>query len=147
MQVFDYDNKRYWAAEKDLCQLHKVADDDALIDGELKTIHTAFAKAYPRLKRKDDYEFPSWHHNLRLFWVYLYSDVFYDESFIPRIQNILSSINRSWFAEFECYSPSLESPDLPRGDIGQFLIFKDTVIFSDDEQWTTFRSRLIQTGE
>lgn len=143
MQIFDYHFVRYCATERDLCDLHRVPEEDVWIEKELERIQSTFANAYPQLKRNDDYEFPPWHHNLRLFWAYLYSDQFYDESFIPRVQKTLSLINRSWFAEFECYSPSLKSAELPSGYIGEFLVFKDTLIFDGNEQWTTFKPKLI----
>jgi len=142
MQILDYDSERYFAAEGDLCQAHRVSEDDVRIETELSRLQGRLAKAYPRLKKDRDYEFPDWHHHIRMFWTYLYSDAFYTEDFIPRVQEFLRSTDRSYFAQFECYSPSLESPDLPSGYVGQFLLFKDTVMFCKGESWPAFKIKL-----
>jgi hypothetical protein len=74
--------------------------------------------------------------------VYLHADEFYKAAFIPFIQESLKSMPRSWFAEFECYSPALESSALPSGYIGNFLVYKDTAIFDASERWATYRPKL-----
>jgi hypothetical protein len=143
MQILHYDIAAYGAAERDLCKLHRVSEEETLIDMEIEEIQQAFSKLYEELTRDDDYEFPSWHHNLRLFWVYLHSDAFYDERFIPHVQALLAARQRSWFAQFECYSPSLKSPQLPSGFVGDFIVYKDTVIFSNSDKWALFEPKLL----
>lgn len=140
--MIEYDIKQYWSAERDLCKLHKVSEDEVLIETELDRIHGLFGDAYPLLKKQDDYEFPDWHHHIRIFWAYLYSDAFYNDEFIPTIQRILASASRSWFAEFECYSPTLKSPELPSGDVGTFLLYKDSLIFQESDHWATYKAKL-----
>ncbi len=142
MQILELDIPGYCAAEQDLCRLHSVPEEDVQIEAEIQQLQQRFGKQYRRLKNRKDFDFPDWHHNLRLFWVYLYADAFYTPAFIPFIQQSLHSMPRSWFAEFECYSPAIESPELPSGSVGQFLVYKDTVIFDDCEQWATYRPKL-----
>ena len=142
MQIFEYDIPRYSDAERDLCALHKVSDDDNDIETELRQIQSQFSDLYPHLKEGSDFEFPPWHHNLRLFWVYLYADDFYCKQFVPHLQAILQSLSRSWFAEFECYSPALESAELPSGFFGDFLVYRDSVIFCAGDHVDLLRQKL-----
>ena len=142
MQILDFNIERYSDSEGDLCRRHKVSEDDDHIEHELEHIQSSFAAAYPQLKIDTDYEFPPWHHHLRLFWAYLYSDAFYTEDFLPLVGQLLSAMPRSWFAEFECYSPSLKSPEKPTGWAGDFLVFKDTVIFCNMSDHQEFKAKL-----
>jgi hypothetical protein len=143
MRIFLHGNSRYCQEERDLCNLHRVSESDVKIDAELKQIHSAFAADYPQLKIDTDFEFPDWHHNLRLFWAYLHHDDFFTPNFIPRVQKILQAAPRSWFAQFKCYSPSTKSEESnPNGFVGTFLIYKDSVIFSETEYWPAAMPRL-----
>ena len=142
MQILEYDIPRYCDAERDLCALHKVPDDDKEIEPELERIQSQFSAQYPHLKADTDFEYPPWHHNLRLFWVYLHVDDFYCKQFVPQVQSILQSQGRSWFGEFECYSPALQSAELPGGFFGNFLVYRDTVIFCSGEHVGLLRQKL-----
>lgn len=143
MNIFNLDTAGFCGAESDLCTLHRVANGDEQIGRELQEIRAAFIARFPRLLAREDYEFPDWHHYQRLFWVYLYHDDFYTPELIPFVQQILQAAPRSWFAEFECYSPALVSEDSnPAGYVGDFLIYKETVIFDDSEGWSLVKARL-----
>jgi hypothetical protein len=142
MKTLQLDIPGYCAAEQDLCRLHAVPEEDQEIEVEIRLLQDRFAKQFPRLTIRKDFEFPDWHHNIRLLWAYLYADEFYTPALIPFVQDCLKSMPRSWFAEFECYSPALESPELPSGFVGEFLVYKDTMIFDDDEQWATYLPKL-----
>ena len=132
----------YTPIEQDLCKLHEVEESDTLIGLEYRQIQDSFQNAFPNLVLNDDFEFPDWHHNLRMLWVYLYSDDFYTAEFIPTMSSLLNKMNRPWFAQFECSAPSLESSENVQGFIGWFLIYKESVIFSDSEKWAPYQVKL-----
>jgi hypothetical protein len=143
MPILEFDSAGYYDAETDLCNLHRVPPDDKDIDRELQQIQSAFKAKFPQLLDRKDYEFPSWHNNLRLFWVYLYHDDFYTPDLIPFVQQVLRATSRSWFAEFECYSPALvREGSNPNGYVGMFLIYKETIMFDDSEYWSTVKASL-----
>jgi hypothetical protein len=143
MQILELDLAGYCAAESDLCNLHRALDSDEAIERELHEIQAAFQARFPQLTCRKDYEFPDWHHHLRLFWVYLYHDDFYTPEFIPFVQQILRAAPRSWFAEFECYSPALVRQDTnAAGFVGEFLIYKETIMFAVSKNWATVKDRL-----
>lgn len=142
MPILTLDTHEYCETEADLCRMHKASGGDTCIDIELAEIQRGFSEGFPQLRIREDYEFPSWHHGIRLFWVYLYSDAFYRPEFIPRLQSLVSTQQTSWFAQFECYSPSRQSSELPSGFVGDFLIYKDTVIFHRADGWSEFRPKL-----
>jgi hypothetical protein len=141
MKVLNLSDDEFSTLELDLCNKHGVPVDDDRIEIELKDIQGRFCVGCPSAN-ESDYEFPDWHNHCRLFWAYLYTDDFFDTDFVPLICKVISSQPRSWFAQFECYSPSLESSELPTGAIGDFLVFEDTVAFCEDEAWQLFRPRL-----
>src|SRR6188474_1623023 len=103
MQVFHYDIPAYCDLEKDLCSLHAVPEEFEGIGDEWREIQEAFRSEF-RAIPEGGYEFPDWHHNIRMLWVYLYSDLFYTPKFIATIQRILEGMREPWFAQFECYS-------------------------------------------
>ena len=141
MKVLNLSEDEYSDLSLDLWNTHGVSVEDDQIEIELKDLQGRFRSGYPSVN-ESDYEFPDWHNHCRLFWAYLYTDDFFDTNVVPLICEAISSQPRSWFAQFECYSPSLESSELPTGAIGDFLIFQDTIAFCESESWQLFRPRL-----
>ena len=66
----------YTATEQEVCGLH-LANKDEAIDSEYELIKAQFVATHRDFNRDDDFEFPDWHANIRMLWVYLYSDGFY----------------------------------------------------------------------
>ncbi len=132
MKITVHPLEKYDELEQDLCSLHAASDAEEVVDREYADIRSKFATSFP-CATHDDYGFPEWHHNLRMLWVYLYSDVFYTPELLRNLQRITESMEMSWFMQFECYSPSLESDELPTGYLGHFLVYKDSVIVCEDE--------------
>lgn len=142
MQVLRYNIEKYCAAERDLCSLHAVPEEYEGINEEYETAKRLFAQAFGNLKDGIDYELPDWHHNIRMLWVYVYSDSFYCPQFVGCIKQLLRDMPHEWFAQFECYSPARESAGLPTGWVGDFLIYKDTAMFCESDGWNDYRSKL-----
>jgi hypothetical protein len=127
MKVTCYTLEEYHQLEQDLCAMHSASEEEDILDREYVDIKTKFSSAYPNATI-DDYEFPEWHNNMRMMWLYLYSDIFYTNDFIRNIQRILNSMSKSWFAQFECYSPSAVTSESPNGSLGHFMIYKNSVM-------------------
>ena len=134
--------KDYCAIDSDLFKMHHMPEEEFDISGEYKEIQRKFISLFPQLTLNTDFEIPEWHNEVRMLWVYLYHDFFYNEQFINNIQNILGSMKYPWYSQFECYSPSLKSKQLPSGALGQFIIYKESVIFIENEHWNTFKPKL-----
>ena len=124
----------YSQLEQEICELYLAAGDD-MLDREFSEIKTRFRDAYPTLKEGDDYEFTDWHNNLRMLWVYLYSDDFYNSELISNTSSLIESMKSAWFLQFECYSKSFESKSNQIGAVGCFLVYKDSVVFDDCQEW------------
>ena len=131
----------YTATEQEVCSLH-LASDDQFIDTEFESIKAQFTTKYSDLKLEEDFEFPNWHENIRMLWVYLYSDQFYTTELLSNIHSILESTDFKWFAQFECYSPILEYNDNQTGSIGSFFVFKDSAVFCDRAEWGQILGRI-----
>ncbi len=141
MKTIYYSIPEYHAVEQDLCLTHFAGEHDKGIDAEYKDIQSKFRCMFPNII-DDDIEFPEWHHNIRMMWAYLYSDMLYTSEFIPIVQQTLQSMPNPWFAQFECFSPSLETPESPSGFAGHFVVYKDTLIFSESESISIVASKL-----
>ena len=103
----------YTLLEQDICGLH-AADNCEMIDREFEQLKKRFSATYPNLHVSIDFEFTDWHHNIRMLWVYLYSDQFYDVKLLINLQSIIASTSSKWFAQLECYYKNLTS----RSDVG-----------------------------
>ena len=134
--------KDYPALEQELCGFHLVAENDSNIDQEFANIQQMFVEEFCGLKKDEDYELPDWHDNIRMLWVYIYSDKFYDLNLIAKIERIVNAMENPWLAQFECYSPALESDSNQSGLIGWFLVYKESVVFSNSDQWGRIASRI-----
>ena len=132
----------YGSLEQELCGLHLVEDTDSKIDTEFTQLQNVFSATFPNLDNGEDFEFTSWHNNIRMIWVYLYSDQFYNSELLARIKQMIDSMERPWFAQFECYSPALESKSNPNGVIGDFLLYRDSVVFSNSAGWDLIYPRI-----
>ena len=141
MQVIK-DSIDYTAIEQELCELHLVDETDALICTEYQQIQSSFQNLFPSLVVDEDFELPDWHNHIRMLWVYLYSDEFYTPELIPRVHMILARMKRPWFAQFECFSPELESSENKPGLVGDFLLFRESVVFSASEGWKQIQPKL-----
>ena len=131
----------YTAVEQEVCGLHLVVDDQA-IDNEFRAVKSQFIAKFPALNLDDDFEFTDWHHNIRMLWVYLYSDKFYTADLLSNIYGILETTEFKWFAQFECYSPRVENVDSQSGLVGSFFIYKESAVFCDHSGWAGILSRI-----
>ena len=131
----------YTALEQELCGLH-LASDDSQIDSEFEQMKAQFTAKYPELDRDEHFEFTDWHSNIRMLWVYLYSDQFYSPKLLANIHDILNSTNFQWFAQFECYSPIFETNTNQTGSIGCFFVYKDSAVFDNCAEWNHVLSRI-----
>lgn len=132
----------YTEIEQEICGIH-LAEEDPEIDHEFEQLKKSFAGLYANLKPNEDYEFTDWHDNIRMLWVYLYSDSFYNIELLVNSRKIIESMESKWFVQFECYSKELESERNQTGAIGWFLVFKDSVIFDGNREWDRFLKRIV----
>lgn len=132
----------YTELEQEICGLHLVAEDTPGMDQEFASIQKMFVEEFPDLKKDEDYELTDWHDNIRMLWVYLYSDEFYDLNLIPKIERIINALENPWFAQFECSSLTLKSDSNQMGLIGWFLVYKESVVFSNSDEWDRIASKI-----
>jgi len=137
-KIIKYTLEEYSKLEQDLCELHHETD----IEKEYEVITNLFRKLFNEFEEDTDFEIPEWHNEIRMLWVYLYHDSFYKKEFIKKIQAMLAQQPKSWFAQFECFSPKLESEQLPTGMIGTYIIYKDSIIFDQSEEWSEFMNEI-----
>ncbi len=97
-------------------------EDTPESESEWRSLLDKFAASFGEFNRNEDYEFPDWHYGTRTVAVYLYNERFYNKSFIEKVRRILECGKES-FAQFECYNATGRLK-------GQFMVFKDKVIFS-----------------
>ncbi len=97
-------------------------EDTPASEREWRSLLDNSAASFGEINCNKDYEFPDWHYGTRALAVYLYNEGFYNESFIEKVRRLLECGKES-FAEFECYDATLRP-------MGEFMVFKDKVIFS-----------------
>ena len=131
----------YTATEQEVCGLH-LANKGEAIDSEYELIKAQFVATHRDFNRDDDFEFPDWHANIRMLWVYLYSDRFYAPELLVNIHSIIESTDFRWFAQFECYSPILENTDNRTGSIGSFFVYNNSAVFCDSVEWDQILPRI-----
>ena len=131
----------YSQLQQEICGLH-LGENDNMLDREFEQLKTRFNQSYPALEQDEDFEFTDWHSNLRMLWVYLYSDKFYNPDLLSNTFRLIESMESPWFFQFECYSKSIESNTNQTGSIGCFLVYKDSVIFNGNPEWDLFVKRI-----
>jgi hypothetical protein len=124
VKVLRYDGHAYSELEGELCSIHSVPESFEGIGKEWSELQLAFRREFKEIP-EDGYEFPDWHDNIRMLWVYLYSDLFYTPQFLPKVQRILEGRNPGWFAQFECHF-------LEAKLMGWFLVYRDSIVFGND---------------
>ena len=97
-------------------------EDTPESEREWRSLLNQFAASFGEFNCDEDYEFPDWHYGTRALFVYLYNERFYNNCFIEKVRRIVEC-GKDSFAQFECY-------DATRRLMGQFMVFKDKVIFS-----------------
>ena len=116
-------------------------------DREWRALLAAFTKEFSECKASEDFGFPDWHYNMRALFVYLYSEKFYNEKFLPRVQGILLKQRNPCYAHFECAGGKLRDGKLADGKsllLGWFMVFNDNVIFDRGSDESGLVSRLLQ---
>ena len=136
MQVIHYNIKEYCAVESELCDIHSTKGKD--FDDEYELVCNRFRKEFSEFENDEDYEIPEYHSEIRMLWVYLYKEDLYDSRFISRLKRIID-MPKSWFAQFECYS---KNDDGGYNFIGDFIIYKDSLIFDENENWDEYKIKL-----
>jgi len=113
-------------------------EDTPETEKQWRSLQKAFAEAFPEYTSDDcrDYELPDWHDGMRVLFVYLYNPGFYNEVFLPKVKRILEQTRHEAFAMFECFD---DSDHL----VGQFMVFKDKVIFTRMSAETGLLRKLI----
>ena len=139
MKILNYSIDDYYNLENEICEIHTVSNED--LDNEYELVCSRFKNEFSSFKEDEDYEIPEWHNNMRMLWVYIYNEKLYNSNFITKIKEIIDMPN-SWFAEFECYSEVLKSEKSPLGSIGFFFLYKETLVFSMDEEWKTYKKKM-----
>jgi len=128
---------------KDLCSIHKVPEKNEAIDDEWADIKRRFAEEMGEsLKLDVDYEFPDWHHNIRLFWLYLYSERLFSPRLLDAICAALAPYDDRWFAQCECYSDQSVPGGGRVSSIGEFIVHKNSVLVSESEAWPVYLPKL-----
>ena len=114
-------------------------EDTAKTENEWNRLLQAFCDAFPEFTKEaqKDYELADWHHGMRVIPAYLHNEGFYNDAFIPKVQEILLSQKNDSYAQFECYNSSKRL-------IGQFMVFSDTVIFDRLSEQTGLLQRLVK---
>jgi hypothetical protein len=95
---------------------------------EWRALLSAFTHEFSECKATEDFGFADWHHNVRSIFAYLYSEKFYNENFLPRVQGILRKHRTPSFAQFE--SANGKPRDGRIRFLGSFMVFKDNIIFN-----------------
>jgi hypothetical protein len=75
---------------------------------------------------------------MRSLGAYLYNEKFYNEDFIPKVNDILKKQNSPAYAHFECYDSNAYQ------EYGSFMVFNDSVIFNRLSEESGFIRRLIR---
>jgi hypothetical protein len=108
---------------------------------EWRRLLADFSACFLQFTRKQDYDFPDWHHGMRGLCVYLYNGEFYKATFINTIKLILDEVKQS-YAQFECY----ERCGAQLVFVGCFMVFKERVIFDRTSEEKGLIKRLVITG-
>ena len=111
-------------------------EDTPETESEWRALLASFSKAFPEFAEKKDYEFADWHYEMRSIFACLFDEQFYNQNFIPKIQEILRSQKNESFAKFECFD---NNSDL----IGYIMVFKDFVEFDRSSEKNGLITKLI----
>ena len=139
MKILNYALEEYTSLEQELCEIHSGKEEE--LDKEYEIVCNRFREAFSNFEDEKDYELPEWHHNIRMLWVYIYNEKLYTKTFIETIQKIIDMPN-SWFAQFECYSEELKCQENRSGAVGDFYLYKDTLVFDLSEPWPNYKEKL-----
>jgi len=115
-----------------------VLQDTPGSEGEWRALLAAFTKEFSEFKASKDFDFPDWHYKMRSLGAYLYNEKFYNEDFIPKVNDILKKQNSPAYAHFECYDSNAYQ------EYGSFMVFNDSVIFNRLSEESGLLRRLIR---
>ncbi len=143
MEIKFFSLEEYCDIERDLCSIHAVAEENEAIDAEWKDIKQRFSEALgSSFAIAQDYEFPDWHSNIQMLWIYLYAEKLYSPLLIVAIRHALAPYDGRWFAQCECYSDQPVPGRDNVSSIGDFIIQKDMLLVSQSEAWPLYLPKL-----
>jgi len=129
--------------EKDLCSIHKVPEENETIGHEWADIKRRFVEGLGgSFKVDEDYEFLDGHHNIQLFWIYLYTERLYSPTLLDAICAAIAPYDDHWFAQCECYSDQPVPDGGEVNSIGEFIVHKNTVLVSESAAWPMYIPKL-----
>ena len=145
MKARIFASAEYHTIESDLCQMHKVPDEFDGIDDEWADIKSRFMRRIGReflLSRADkagDFEFPDWHSNIRMLWIYLYAARLFTPRLPEAIAYALEPYGELWFAQCECYA---DEEQRPHHDIGYFIYQNGLFLVLQSEEWPEYLGKM-----
>lgn len=145
MKARIFASAEYHTIESDLCRMHKVPDEFDGIDDEWAEIKSRFMSRIGRefsLSRADkagDFEFPDWHSNIRMLWIYLYAEGLYLPRLPEAISFALEPYANVWFAQCECYT---DAKQRPHNDIGYVMYQKGLFLVLQSDAWAEYLGKL-----